>query len=179
MQDEKKEHVADLIADADAALEDHAEECAGLRERFDDLKPEIQEVVGRGPEVGETEDALTALQARRDAFESLAAEVERMEEHVADLSQELSGLMEDLTGPDGALRPLQDLDQFAGDEDLLQDAREVLERYQVVRWTRFNPFAETLDETRSVLAETHEAYLEEAASIDEEMESPRAQSTEP
>jgi chromosome segregation ATPase len=179
MQDEKRDYFADIIEDAEAALEDHVDGCTALRERFDNLKPKIQEVTRSGPEVEENENPLAAMKARRDGFETLSEEAEWLRETVADLKRELEALGHGLSpGAGSALDPLQDLDPFADDEELLSEAHRVLERYELVRRTRLNPLAATLEKTEAQLSDTSDAYAEEAASIDEAIQSLRADTAE-
>jgi predicted nucleic acid-binding Zn-ribbon protein len=174
MQDEKRDYLTDLIEDAEAHLDEHAEKCDALREQFDELKPDIQ-AVAEGPDVDEDEPPLDVLKARRDAFEALAAEAETLRADVAELYRELDALS-DSAGPGngGALDPLQDLDPFADEEELLEEARRVLERYQILRQTRFGALARSLAETEAFLEETCASYEEEAASIAEQIEALRS-----
>jgi hypothetical protein len=174
MQNDKRAYFAAIIEDAEAHLDQHVEACKALRAQFDAKKPEIQ-AVASGPDVDEEDKPLDTLESRRDAFDKLAAEAEALRGEVADLYQEVNALGSSLEpGEGGPLDPLQDLDPFAEDENLLQEVHRVLERYQIVIRARLNPFAEALAETKTFLVETRDAYWEEADSIDGQIENLRS-----
>lgn len=167
MDEQKKEYIAGLLEQAEADLDDHIEKQAELRERFESLKPEIEEVAAH-PSV-EAEDPADALECRREAFQRRAEEAEDLRQQIEEILEELVSLIEGLTGEAGALSPVQSLDRFADEEELLDEAKRILERYQIYRHTQFDTLKESLLETTRALIHLHDMYSEQAFTIENQL----------
>jgi len=174
MDEDKKAYIAGLFEKAESDLEDHIERQAELRERFESLKPEIEEVATQ-PNI-EADDSLEALERRMEAFRDRAETCENLRHEVEDVQEDLISLIEGLTGEAGALSPVQNLERLDDDKELLEEAKRILERYQIYRYTRFDVLKESLQDTRIAVVELQSMYSEQASSIDEQLQSLRAES---